>query len=154
MHRIALSLLLRTEAELQKGWICMLPNHSAHKIFVSAAFVCLLLMAQCAFGTIIMYVDASASSGGNGLSWSSPYRFPADAIDYLVQHLGTSEPGEIHVAGGSYYPDHSNASPSGTSDRTASFHLIKNVKMLGHYRGLSAGTGQSPEDRVSTIISY
>src|SRR2546428_13618635 len=139
--------------KFRKERIDMLSNHRTQYLFASIVFVSLVL-AQTAFGTIVTYVDAGASSGGNGLSWSNPLRFPTDAIDYLVQHLGTNEPGEIHIAGGTYYPDRSNASPGGTTVRTDSFRLLKNVTMKGQYRGLSAGTGQNADDRDPSIISY
>ena len=120
-----------------------------------------IIAGQSAWATdYIRYVDDNnVGNAGDGQSWSTPYGVLQDAISealYLTTVVFGHEDNTvtIHIAGGYYYPDRFNDSATGTNSRTESFSLLQRVTMKGHYRGLSAGTGQSPEDRVSTINSY
>ena len=102
---------------------------------------------QTAFAaTLFRYVDASVSISGDGHKWSTPMKYLADAISYLETNMGSGDTGEIHVAGGTYYPDHDNANPSGSNDQSAHFTLLKNVQMLGHFKGLSSSGHEDERD--------
>ncbi|MEM9662961.1 MAG: hypothetical protein AAF937_11710 [Planctomycetota bacterium] len=85
-------------------------------------------------GTIV-FVDDDAPLGGNGSSWASAYRFLQDALDPGDDAAET--PAQIRIAGGTYLPDRSSASPGGTGDRTAAFVLVDGVSVLGGFAGLA-----------------
>lgn len=94
-----------------------------------------------------LFVDASARLGGNGASWSAPYRFLHDAID------AAAAPGsgitEIRVAQGTYTPDRSALVPNGTGDRSATFILLDGVALRGGYAGM-----QSSNPNARNIVAY
>ncbi|MGD8969736.1 MAG: hypothetical protein PVI07_19700, partial [Anaerolineae bacterium] len=50
----------------------------------------------------VIYVDADATTGGDGQSWSTAYRYLQDALDEANSGGGSYE---IWVAEGVYYPD-------------------------------------------------
>ncbi|MFO0874743.1 MAG: right-handed parallel beta-helix repeat-containing protein [Phycisphaerales bacterium] len=80
----------------------------------------------------VRHVDGAAPPGGDGSSWSSAHRFLSDA-------LSTAQPGdEVRVAHGVYRPDRSDAAPTGTGDRTATFAIGGGVALRGGYAGLGA----------------
>jgi hypothetical protein len=96
------------------------------------AILALILTSQSAFGVNrVRRVDVSATTSGDGQDWTTPYKHLSDAIADLEAVTESGDTGEIRVAGGTYYPDRSNASPSGTGSRTASFKLLPNVNILG-----------------------
>lgn len=87
-----------------------------------------------------LYVDHSAGSGGDGLTWASAFRHLQDALA-AAQSLAEEGPVEIWVTAGVYYPDEgSGASPNA---RTNSFELIDNVEVYGGF----AGTESELEER-------
>ena len=69
-------------------------------------------------GGSVRYVDDSAPAGGDGLAWATAYRFLHDA---LVEADSARTIDELRVAQGTYRPDESELSPSGTGDRDATF---------------------------------
>jgi hypothetical protein len=93
----------------------------------------------------VCYVDDDAPPGGDGTSWATAYRFLQDAL------ACASDPGcgalEIRVAGGVYVPDRDELVPVGTGNRQASFELVDDLVVRGGHRGLSAGDGESPDER-------
>ncbi|MHC4320365.1 MAG: right-handed parallel beta-helix repeat-containing protein, partial [Planctomycetota bacterium] len=95
----------------------------------------LLVPAMACAGSVV-FVDDDAAPGGDGLSWSTAYRFLQDALALAA------DPGqgitELHVAGGTYRPDRDEANPGGTGDRTMSFMLIDGVSLQGGYAGIGA----------------
>ncbi|MBN2446504.1 MAG: hypothetical protein JXO22_07260 [Phycisphaerae bacterium] len=111
--------------------------------------VCLTLVVV-ATGTVagaaeratIVYVDDGASPGGDGLIWSTAFKYVRDARDYAFFHPETNE---IRVAGGIYYPDQNEMFPSGSGLRDWTFQLLNNVAINGGYRGLEGGG--DPDDR-------
>ena len=64
-----------------------------------------------------IFVDDDAPPGGDGLSWSTAYRFLQDALYSLPDGM------EVRVAQGVYKPDRDEANPAGTGDRLARFDL-------------------------------
>ncbi len=83
-------------------------------------------------GPAVIFVDDDAPLGGNGATWGTAYKFLQDALAHAVS--GT----EIRVAQGTYVPDRSAASPSGTGDRGSTFQLLSGVALLGGYAGVGA----------------
>ncbi len=103
-----------------------------------------ILIANADAGSII-YVDDDARTNGNGVAWSTPYKFLQDALAFASDPKhGVSE---IHVAGGMYKPDRDAAHPLGSGDRESTFRFLSGVAIKGGYRGLAAGRGQNPDDR-------
>ena len=76
-------------------------------------------------------VDDDAPLGGSGESWSGAFRFLRDAL--IIAAAGD----EIHVAGGTYLPDHSLAHPEGTGSPGSYFSLKNEVAIRGGYAGLA-----------------
>ena len=96
----------------------------------------------------IIYVDAQASFGGDGSSWTNAYKYLQDA-------LRTASSGEqIYVAQGIYKPDEDRDHPLGTGHRSLTFQLISGVTVVGGYAGY--GT-PDPDNRniqaYETILS-
>ncbi|MCO5248594.1 MAG: hypothetical protein M9887_06585 [Chitinophagales bacterium] len=74
-----------------------------------------------------LYVDASISTSGNGLSWTTAFKTLTEAIN-LANQTGTYN--NIYVAKGTYYPT---GQQNGT-DRDATFFInICDLKLLGGY---------------------
>ncbi|MCP4709416.1 MAG: hypothetical protein GY869_12385 [Planctomycetes bacterium] len=112
-------------------------------ITVIITILCILLPSPAA--AQIIYVDAAASPGGAGSSWSDAYQFLQDAL--AVAAYGD----EIRVAQGTYYPDQNLAvtDPNGTGDQAAAFNLLSGVTINGGYAG---STNANPDNR--DIIVY
>ncbi len=87
-------------------------------------------------GATTLYVDDDASPGGDGLGWSTAFKYLQDGL------AAASYGDEIHVAQGLYIPDQNSANPGGTGDREATFQLISGVVLKGSY----AGPGQPDPD--------
>ena len=77
----------------------------------------------------IIYVDDDAAAGGDGTSWANAYKYLQDALD------AAASGDEIWVAEGVYKPDEDTAHPTGTGDRTATFHLKNGVGIYGGFGG-------------------
>jgi len=102
---------------------------SANRILTVLILVSILPAS--ASGQSVRYVDDDAPSGGDGLSWTSPY---ADLQDALTAAAGDPTITEIHVAGGTYTP--SEQLPL-AGPRSATFLLADGLAILGGYAGLA-----------------
>jgi len=95
----------------------------------------------------VIYV-AGDSPGGNGSSWATAFKYLQDAL------VMADANDEIRVARGIYFPDRSNASPYGTGDRSAAFHLANGVSIRGGYDGLRGGDPNARNiELYATILS-
>ncbi len=121
------------------------------KTWLAANATALLVAASAGAGTIL-YVDGDAPGGGDGSSWATAYLFLNDALGWAA------DPGhgvtEVRVAAGTYQPDRSEVSPSGSGNRSADFKLFAGVSLRGGYAGLGAA---DPDERDielhATILS-
>ncbi len=89
----------------------------------------------------VLYVDASASPEGNGLSWGSPMASLQEALEIAraSRNLGTpARVTEIRVARGLYTPNLS------AGDRQSSFVVSSGLALRGGYAGLA---GPDPDLR-------
>jgi len=87
----------------------------------------------------IIYVDADATIGGDGMSWATSYKYLYDALD-----KPPTSGDEIWVAQGTYKPD-----PTGLAEpRAATFQLISGVAIKGGYGGLGK---PAPNKRDTTV---
>jgi len=103
------------------------------KIWVVISVFMLAMVSTAAGQTI--YVDASATGANDGSSWM-------DAYWYLQDALADAQSGDdILVAEGVYKPDEDTANPTGTGDRTATFHLKNGVAIYGGFGGDSILSG-------------
>ena len=93
----------------------------------------------------VIYVDASASPGGNGSSWATAYKYLQDAL-YKPPTGGD----EIWVAEGTYYPDEDEGANVDPNDRTETFQLINGVEIYG---GFPSGGGTRDPAAYDTILS-
>ena len=95
----------------------------------------------------IIYIDASASPGGFGLTWSNAFK-------YLQDGLSVAEYGDrIWVAAGTYTPDANSLCPDGTGDRAVTFQLKNGVGMYGGFP-VGGGDWQDRDPNLyETILS-
>lgn len=97
------------------------------------------------------YVDDDAPPGGNGTSWSQAFRFLSDALVAAESEGGSNT---IRVAGGTYLPDRSNANPSGTGNRAATFDVPGATTIRGGYAGVGASNPNERNiEKYQTILS-
>lgn len=97
-------------------------------LMVSGLFVS---VGSVAFGQSTLYVDDSASPGGNGLSWSTAYKDLQVALTAAANSAGAVH--EIRVGGGTYRP----GPPNG--NRVSSIFILREgVAIRGGYAGYGA----------------
>lgn len=90
----------------------------------------------------IIYVDASATAGGDGQSWATAYNDLKDALA-----LGNYQAGDVvWVAAGTYYPT------TGT-DRDSTFQLRNNLALLGGFLPGDSLLSQRNWSTNTTILS-
>ena len=88
----------------------------------------------------VLYVNAAASPGGNGLSWATAFKDLQSALFY------SSCVSEVWVAGGTYYPT------VGT-DRFAGFRPVPGVGLYGGFSGTETNRNQRNWTNNPTILS-
>lgn len=93
--------------------------------------------------TAVLFVNASAASGGNGHSWSTAYNNLQDALAAASLNPG---PEQIWVAKGTYLPT------TGT-DRSISFNIPDNVSLYGGFAGNETKLNQRNPALNVTILS-
>jgi len=84
----------------------------------------------------IIYVDADAPAGGNGLHWNTAYKNLQDAYPDPQCTIVT----EIHVGQGTYTPG---------LTRENTFQLVSGVRIKGGYAGFG-----SPNPEVRDVVAY
>jgi predicted outer membrane repeat protein len=92
----------------------------------------------------VLFVNAAASTGGNGTSWDHAF---ADLQDALAAAASCPDDTEIWVAQGTYFPDR------GTGDRNASFHLLNKVALFGGFAGAETSRDERNWTAHPTILS-
>lgn len=96
----------------------------------------------------IIYVNATATGGNNGQSWSNAFTSLHAALD--TADYGT----QIWVAAGTYYPE---VTPTGyaqsTNNRTWSFYIKNGVKLYGGFSGNETTLDQRNRTANPTILS-
>ncbi len=100
----------------------------------------------------VLYVDDDAPLGGDGASWSSPFKYLQDALAAASADPTVSE---IRVAGGVYKPDQDVAGNVTPGDREATLQLLNGVSIYGGHAGL-ADPGDPDERDITareTILS-
>ena len=105
-------------------------------VVTKACIVAALALAEPAGAGSIIYVDDDAATGGDGLSWATPYKYLQDALSEAAGDPGVTQ---IRVAGGTHYPDLDERGQVSPGDRTATFHLRNNLTISGGYRGCPGG---------------
>jgi len=85
-------------------------------------------LAPLSFASIRLYVDASASAGGNGYTWGTAMNHLQDALAYAASHSGTGAVSEIWVAQGTYMP-------ATILDPNATFAMVGGASMYGGFAG-------------------
>ena len=88
----------------------------------------------------LCFVDAGASGGNSGDSWT-------DAYTDLQSALTDANCTEIWVAAGIYTPT------TNPSDQTATFHLVDGVGVYGGFAGTETARDQRDLDANLTILS-
>ncbi len=86
-------------------------------------------------------VNAGSLPGGDGKTWTSPFKDLQDGLE-------SAQPGdEIWVAGGEYKPDR------GTGDRSRSFRIGAGVSLIGGFAGWEQSVEQRDLDLYQTVLS-
>ena len=115
------------------------------RFLIPALLVALLAATSAASAQSIWYVDDGAPAEGDGLSWSTAFVNLQDALMQAGSGIGD----EIRVAQGTYWPDRSVETPSGSGSRSATFELRSGVAVLGGYAGYGA-----PNPDARNITAY
>lgn len=84
----------------------------------------------------VVYVDAAAPTGGNGVSWNTAYK------DLQAALLANPAPREYRIAAGTFRPD------LGTQVPSLAFFVNPGDRLIGGYRGRSH---TNPDDRDPTV---
>lgn len=106
----------------------------------------------CEANSSIVYVNSSASLGGNGKSWSEAFKYLQDAIK-RAEMLSNEGLVEIWVAQGTYFPDLDEGGSVMENDQNASFYLINNVSILGGFTPSMDKKSQRNWNDYPTILS-
>ncbi|MEL7118847.1 MAG: choice-of-anchor Q domain-containing protein, partial [Bacteroidota bacterium] len=104
------------------------------------------LMTACDNGLI--YVDADAAGGGDGTAWGSAYNKLQDALN---EACACSNPVEIWVADGIYYPDEGIGIIN--NDRTNTFELCEDVAVYGGFDGIETMRSERDIENNLTVLS-
>ena len=95
----------------------------------------------------VIYVDAGADLGGDGVSWGTAYKYLQDAL-YEPPAYGD----EIWVAAGRYYPDEDYEGAVTLNDRAESFRIPTGVALYGGFASGGAWEERDPST-YETILS-
>lgn len=102
----------------------------------------------------VVYVDAAAPEGGDGLSWDTAFKYLQDAM-YVVREVrfGDQFVPEIHVAEGVYYPDDAEEPEAllheWSGEPLKEFLVETQVKLYGGYP--SGGGARDPQAHVTVL---
>ena len=102
---------------------------------------------------VVLRVDASASTGGDGELWSTSFRYLQDALDEASASAEDDNLYQIWVAAGTYYPDESEYTQRTAGDRTESFHLHDFVALYGGFEGDESDLEERDPALNETILS-
>lgn len=90
----------------------------------------------------IVYVDSTAQSGGDGLSWASAFKDLQSGLSFAVAQPAVRE---VRIAKGTYHP-------SGTNNRNALFLINRGkIKVIGGYA--SGGSTISRPNDFETVLT-
>jgi hypothetical protein len=120
----------RATIETGSRWV-----RAASRVLLAIAVIATLLITGRASAAVV-HVDDSAPAGGDGQSWATAYRHLQDGLA-AAGALG-SDVTEIRIGPGTHRPDESQANPSGSGDRNATFTLVDGVIVRGGFAGFGA----------------
>jgi hypothetical protein len=89
-----------------------------------------------------IYVDDDSSLGNSGTSWADSYKYLRDALAVS----GVDD--VIHIARGTYLPDHSETVPGDMGNPLVQFHVERSGELRGGYAGI---TGANPDERNTDV---
>ncbi|MEM6319281.1 MAG: choice-of-anchor Q domain-containing protein [Bacteroidota bacterium] len=98
----------------------------------------------------ILYVNSTATAGGDGTKWDNAFRYLQDA---LAEASNNKNIQEIWVAAGTYYPDEDEAGNVTDNDESATFQLLNNVSVLGGFTGTESSSDERDPYANATILS-
>lgn len=113
--------------------------------FMTVATAFAFILTSSAIAQQILYVDAAAPSGGNGLSWATAFNDLRDAIDAAQGSGGVFN--ELWVVAGEYLPDR------GTLDRAQAFPMHEGIAIYGGFAGWEFLRSQRNFAANPTILS-
>lgn len=125
-------------------------NRTSHHRSVCALSACLIAifgLNPSANAGDIIHVKASASCPGDGIGWATAYKYLQDAL------TAAEADDQIWVAAGTYRVDQSCANQTGTGDREETFQLVKDVFLLGGFKGTEIDASQRDPVENETFLS-
>lgn len=104
----------------------------------------------------VRVVDIDAADGGDGVAWSSAFRYLQDALTCVRDDSGAGgaceDVTEVWVAEGTYFPDEGAGQTD--NDRNASFfELIEGLQLYGGFAGVEYSRDQRDWRGHSTVLS-
>lgn len=100
----------------------------------------------------VIYVNADASTGGNGQSWGTAYKYLQDALDETNANVGSDY--EIWVAQGLYYPDEDSDGDHLGGVVSETFRINdNNVQIYGGFVGTETDRTQRDWATNLTVLS-
>jgi hypothetical protein len=94
-----------------------------------------------------IFVDADASTGGDGTTWGTAYKYLQDALSVA------GDGNDIWVADGTYNPDANSTYPDGAGNRNATFQLKNGVGLYGGFAGGETSLDERDWQTNETILS-
>jgi hypothetical protein len=128
--------------------------YSVHISLIVACFC-----ATSAFADLKVFrVDrTNGTTTGDGSDWGEDaYKYLQNALTDAATWVAIPNSGniaQIWVAAGTHKPDEIAASPNGSGSRSASFHLLENVKIYGGFEGDEVGTNAFLQRDPATNIT-
>lgn len=102
-----------------------------------------MAVASTALGMQVYRVNASAGSGGDGLTWSTAF---AD-LSLALAVAAANAPAQVWVVQGTYRPDQN------TDHRELSFSLAPGVEVYGGFEGTESSVSQREPTQFLTVLS-
>jgi len=118
------------------------------RIILGSILVLSVLAVGMGFAGDIVYVDANAPPGGDGLTWETAFIYLQDALDVV------EDGSAIWLADGTYNPDTNSTYSDGSGLREATFQLKNGVGLYGGYAGYgSSDPNERDIELYETILS-
>jgi len=97
----------------------------------------------------VLYVNAVAGAGGDGLSWATAFQTLQDGLSLAAEAAGPATPVQVWVAAGAYKPT---ARDDPNDPQSAVFRLVDGVAVYGGFAGTEASLAERDPEANVTIL--